>query len=40
AKDIIEVSKSFNVDAKIIGRVENHTGNKLTIDSPFGKYEY
>jgi len=40
AQDIIEVSKSFNVDAKIIGRVEKHNGNKLTIDSPYGNFEY
>jgi len=40
AQDIIEVSKSLNVEAKIIGRVEKHDGNKLTIDSPFGNFEY
>jgi phosphoribosylformylglycinamidine cyclo-ligase len=40
AQDIIEISKSFDVDAKIIGRVEKHNGNKLTIDSPYGNFEY
>ncbi|MFT6715805.1 MAG: phosphoribosylformylglycinamidine cyclo-ligase [Saprospiraceae bacterium] len=40
AKDIIEVSKSFNVDAKIIGRVESNKGNKLTINSQFGEFVY
>jgi phosphoribosylformylglycinamidine cyclo-ligase len=40
AKDIIEISKSFNVDAKIIGRVERFEGKKLTITSEFGKFIY
>ena len=40
ADDIIEISKSFNVDAKIIGRVENSTSKKLTIESEFGVFEY
>ena len=29
AKDIISISESFNVEAKIIGRVENYKGKKL-----------
>ena len=47
AKDIIAISKSFNVDAKIVGRVEafNADENKnqtkrLTIKSDFGVFEY
>ena len=40
ADDIIRISKSFNVDAQIIGRVERHSGKKLTIDSEFGKFIY
>lgn len=43
AKDIIEISKSFNVDAKIIGRVETPKteGTKsLEISSPFGVFNY
>jgi phosphoribosylformylglycinamidine cyclo-ligase len=31
ADDIINISKSFKVDAKIIGRVESGKGKKLTI---------
>lgn len=31
AHDLIAISNSFNIDAKIIGRVEEHEGNKLTI---------
>jgi len=40
AEDIMRISKSFNVDAKIIGRVEEHKGNKLTINSEFGDFIY
>ena len=40
AKDIIAISESFNVEAKIIGRVEGFSGKKLTIDSEFGKFIY
>jgi phosphoribosylformylglycinamidine cyclo-ligase len=40
AKDIIEISKSFNVDAQIVGRVEASENKKLTITSEFGTFEY
>jgi phosphoribosylformylglycinamidine cyclo-ligase len=40
AKDIIAISKSFNVDAKIVGRVETSPTKKLTIKSEFGIFEY
>ena len=43
ANDIIEISKSFNVNAKIIGRVENPKieGTKsLEISSEFGVFNY
>jgi phosphoribosylformylglycinamidine cyclo-ligase len=40
AEDIITISKSFNVDAQIIGRVENFEGKKLTISSEFGIFTY
>ena len=40
AKDIIAISKSFGVEAQIVGRVEKNNGNKLTINSIFGTYEY
>ena len=40
AQDIIKISKSFNVDAKIIGRVEASDEKKLTIKSEFGVFEY
>ncbi len=40
ADTIIEISKSFNVDAKIVGRVEAYDGKKLTIQSEFGEFVY
>jgi len=41
AQDIIEISQSFGVDAQIIGKVvSSSTGKKLTIESPYGKFEY
>tara|TARA_R110002072_G_scaffold266303_1_gene425159 strand:+ start:1845 stop:3008 length:1164 start_codon:yes stop_codon:yes gene_type:complete len=40
AKEIIAISKSFNIDAQIIGRVEKHEGKKLTINSPYGEFVY
>lgn len=40
ANEIIRISKSFNVDAQIIGRVESFSQKKLTIRSNFGEFIY
>ena len=40
AQDIIEISKSFNIDAQIVGRVEKSDSKKLTIISEYGVFEY
>jgi phosphoribosylformylglycinamidine cyclo-ligase len=40
AEDIIRISKSFQVDAKIIGRVEESNQKKLSIISDNGSYIY
>ena len=40
AQKIISISKSFNVDAQIIGRVEDHPHKKLTITSELGTFIY
>ena len=40
ANDIIKISKSFNVNAQIIGNVEAYETKKLTIKSEFGVFEY
>ena len=40
ANDIIAISKSFNVDAQVIGKVEASDSKKLTIKSEFGVFNY
>ncbi|MDT0650693.1 AIR synthase related protein, partial [Autumnicola edwardsiae] len=40
AGEIISVSKSFNVDAKIVGRVEASESKKLSIKSTYGEFFY
>jgi phosphoribosylformylglycinamidine cyclo-ligase len=40
AHDITEISKSFNIDAQIVGRVEASESKKLTIVSEYGTFEY
>ncbi|WP_336092431.1 AIR synthase related protein [Leeuwenhoekiella sp. CH_XMU1409-2] len=40
ADEIIAISKSFNIDAQVIGRVENADQKELTIKSPFGTFTY
>ncbi len=40
ADDIIAISKSFNVDAQIVGRVEAADSKQLTIKSEYGTFEY
>jgi phosphoribosylformylglycinamidine cyclo-ligase len=40
ANEIISISKSFNVDAKIIGYVEKAKAKSVTVKSEFGTFEY
>src|SRR5690606_15474897 len=40
AAEIIEISRSFNVEAQIVGRVEASEEKKLTIKSIFGEFIY
>ncbi|MBE7632903.1 phosphoribosylformylglycinamidine cyclo-ligase [Tenacibaculum finnmarkense genomovar ulcerans] len=40
ADDIIAISKSYNVNAQIVGRVEASETKKLTINSEFGTFNY
>ncbi len=40
AQSIIDVSKSFNIDAQIIGHVEEAEGEHVHIHSPQGNFEY
>ena len=40
AEDLIKIAQEFNVDAQIIGRVEESSTKKLTIKSEFGTFNY
>ncbi len=41
AEEILSVPEGFGLEAKIIGRCEKSDGNKkITIKSPFGKFQY
>jgi phosphoribosylformylglycinamidine cyclo-ligase len=40
AAEIMEISLSFGVDAKIVGRVEQHVGKQVTIHSEKGIFTY
>ncbi|UUC45260.1 AIR synthase related protein [Flavobacterium cerinum] len=40
AADIIAISQSFDIDARIVGRVEAAATKKLTITSEYGQFEY
>lgn len=40
AEDIIAISKSFNIDAQVIGRVESSQQKQVTIKSEFGEFIY
>ena len=40
ADDIIRISKEFNVDAQIIGRVEESIKKQVTIRSAYGEFNY
>jgi phosphoribosylformylglycinamidine cyclo-ligase len=40
ADEIIKISESFSVDAKIIGRVEKSQEKKLTLATKYGTFEY
>jgi phosphoribosylformylglycinamidine cyclo-ligase len=40
AADIISISKSFNIDAQVIGRVEAAEEKKVTVKAPAGTFVY
>ena len=40
AADLIAISESFGVPAKVIGRVEASDNKRLTIKSEYGTFEY
>ncbi len=40
AQRVIDISRSFNVDAQIVGHVEKSDLRELVIDSEFGQFHY
>jgi phosphoribosylformylglycinamidine cyclo-ligase len=40
AEKIIEISKTFNVDAQIIGYCEDYSEKKLTLHTQYGVFQY
>jgi phosphoribosylformylglycinamidine cyclo-ligase len=40
AQQVIDISRSFNVEAQVIGRVEPASQKQVTVRSPFGEFVY
>ncbi len=40
AQQLISISKSFNIDAKVIGRVETSSNKSVTVNSQYGQFNY
>jgi len=40
ADQVIQISKNFGVDARVVGHVEKSSGKKVTIKSSFGEFVY
>ena len=40
AEQLIEISKSFQIDARIVGRVERSNTPRVTIRSEYGEFIY
>ena len=40
ADEVIEIARRFDIEAKIVGHVEDAPANRLTIKSEFGTFEY
>ena len=40
ASDVIAISDSFNLEAKIVGHCSALSGKKLTVRSEMGEFEY
>lgn len=40
AQRVIEIAQSFNIDAQVIGRVEDYKGEKVTVSGEHGTFEY
>ena len=40
AQSIIDIAHSFNIDAQIVGYVEEAKGEHVRVESPYGKFDY
>ena len=40
AQEVIDISRSFNIDAQVVGFVEKSEKTELVIESEFGRFEY
>ena len=40
AAQVIEISKAFNIDAQVVGRIEESDHKELIIRSEFGEFIY
>ena len=40
AEEVIAISKSFGIDAQVVGRVEESEKTELIIKSEFGEFHY
>ena len=40
AQSVIDIARFFNIEAKIVGRVEKGDGKKVTVQSEFGTFSY
>lgn len=40
AQQIIDISRSFNIEAQVIGKCEPFTGKKVSVETEHGKFEY
>lgn len=40
AQKVIELAQAFNIEAKVVGHVEENAFNQVSIQSPYGHFEY
>ena len=40
AEEVISISRSFNIDAQVVGRIEESDKKELIIRSEFGEFRY
>ncbi|MBP6811039.1 MAG: phosphoribosylformylglycinamidine cyclo-ligase, partial [Saprospiraceae bacterium] len=40
ADTVMAIAEKYGIEARVIGRVRRAEGEKVTVKSPFGKFEY